>query len=78
MLAEAVGTDAAHAVTGSTVAEALEDLFADCPGLRGHIYDEAGAIRPHVAVFVDGYRAGSDTAVSKDAEVYVLHAVSGG
>ena len=78
MLAQAVGADVTHVVSGSTVAEVLEDLFANRPGLRGHILDEAGGIRPHVAVFVNGSRAGLDTAVPGNAEMYLLHAVSGG
>lgn len=78
MLAEAVGVDVTQNVSGSTVAEVLDDLFANQPGLRGHIVDETGAIRPHVAVFVDDNRAGLDADVPHNATVHVLHAVSGG
>ena len=78
MLAQAVGANATQVVAGSTVADVLEGLFANLPGLRGHIVDETGAIRPHVAVFVNGDRAALDTDVPDNADVYVLHAVSGG
>lgn len=78
MLAETANTPVAHRVTGSSVTEVLGALFTAEPGLRGHILDETGAIRPHVAVFVDGTQAKLDTAVSDNADVYVLHAVSGG
>lgn len=78
MLAEAVNTDITQTVSGSTVAEVLDDLFAQQPGLRGHIVDEAGAVRPHVALFVNRTQAELGTAIPEDAEVYVLHAVSGG
>jgi hypothetical protein len=49
----------------------LEDLFDSAPGLRQHLLDEDGRIRPHVLVFVD-------TPVGRDADVQVLQAVSGG
>lgn len=78
MLAEATGARVTQAVAGSTVAEILDDLFANRPGLRGHIVTETGDIRPHVAVFVNGERATLDTDVTDHAEVSVLHAVSGG
>jgi len=78
MLAETANTQVTRRVAGSTVAEVLGDLFAGDPGLRGHILDETGAIRPHVAVFVNGTQARLDTPVPENADVYVLHAVSGG
>lgn len=78
MLAEVVGTDVGHMVSGSTVTEVLNDLFARQPGLRGHILDEKGAVRPHVAVFVNGTQSTLDGAVPDNADVYILHAVSGG
>lgn len=78
MLAETVKTGNVHTVKGSTLAGALEDLFSQVPGLRNHIVDETGAIRPHVSLFVDGKQAGLQTFVDDDADIRVLHAVSGG
>lgn len=78
LLAETANTGTAHSVSGSTVAEALDDLFEELPGLRNHLLDETGAIRPHVSVFVDSRQADLSTEVSEDADVRVLHAVSGG
>lgn len=78
MLAEAAGGDVTQSVSGSTVADILDDLFTQHPGLRGHIVDETGTVRPHVALFVNGDRARLDTGVPENADVYVLHAVSGG
>jgi hypothetical protein len=60
-----------HEASGSTLGEVLEDLFDSAPGLRQHLLDEDGRIRPHVLVFVD-------TPVGRDADVQVLQAVSGG
>ena len=41
-------------VTGSTVREALDAVFAENGRLRGYIVDEVGCLRKHIAVFVDG------------------------
>jgi sulfur-carrier protein len=78
MLAETMRVDTNHQVDGSTVDEALGDLFRKVPGLRHHILDEFGAIRPHVSVFVDGDQASLGTRIRPGSDVRVLHAVSGG
>ena len=67
---------------GNTVAEALEAAFQKHPLLRHYIVDEAGVMREHVCVFVDGERFGHRTAlrqpVRENAEIYVMQALSGG
>jgi len=78
MLSETVNTESVHVVEAATVAEALDDLFARVPGLRGHIVEETGVVRPHVSVFVDGVQADLDTPVGNGSELRILHAVSGG
>lgn len=78
MLWETVNTEPVHEVGGATVAAALDELFAQVPGLRGHIVEESGAVRPHVSVFVDGLQADLDTQVGDGSELRILHAVSGG
>lgn len=78
MLWETVNTDPVHEVSGETVAEALDDLFARVPGLRGHILEGTGVVRPHVSIFVDGLQADLDTRVGDGSDLRVLHAVSGG
>ena len=67
-----------HEVAGDTLGEVLDSLFANAPGLRHHLLDEEGRIRPHLLVFVDSVRADIDTPVRQDAEIQVLQAVSGG
>lgn len=78
LLAEIADTVPAHHVTGSTVADALDDLFSGLPGLRNHVLDEKGIVRPHVSLFVDGHQADLETAIGSGAQIRILHAVSGG
>lgn len=70
------------AVAGGTVRESLEGAFARYPGLRGYVLDEHGALRFHMAVFVDGVpvsdRRTLGDAVSGSAEICVMQALSGG
>lgn len=69
-------------VAGATVGAVLDDLFACHVALRGYVLDEHGAVRHHVAVFVDGQAIGDkrrlDQPVAPGGEVYVMQALSGG
>jgi sulfur carrier protein ThiS len=69
-------------VEGATLGEALDAAFAANPALKGYIVDDQGAIRRHVAVFVDGQpvrdRERLTDPVGPDAEIYVFQALSGG
>ena len=69
-------------VTGATVREALDSLLADVPSLRGYILDDQGALRHHVAAFVDGVvvrdKRALAEAVAPESEVYLVQALSGG
>lgn len=78
LLSDTVKSGIDQELAGGTVESVLADLFAREPGVRNHIVDEAGAIRPHVSVFVDGVQADLGTSVPPDGQVRVLHAVSGG
>lgn len=78
VLTETVGSGQRHEVDGRTLGEVLESLFATEPGLRSHLLDETGRIRPHVLMFVDATRADLDTPVGERSDVQVLQAVSGG
>ena len=69
-------------VEGATLGEALGAAFASRPVLRGYVLDDQGALRRHVAVYVNG-RLASDRARLTDAvgpedEIYVFQALSGG
>lgn len=69
-------------VAGTTVAEALEQVFAENPRLRHYVLDERGAVRQHVTVFVGDSpaldRVGLTDPVGSDTEIFVLQALSGG
>jgi molybdopterin converting factor small subunit len=78
LLAEIANTGPSHQVTGSTAGEALDDLFSRLPGLRNHVLDEKGNLRPHVSLFADGEQADLERAIGSDTVIRILHAVSGG
>ncbi len=69
-------------VEAGTVGDALTAVFASHPALRGYILDDQGAVRRHVAVYVNG-RPLSDRVQLADPvgprdEIYVFQALSGG
>ena len=76
------GGEVSLAVPGATVRAVLEQLFALHPVLRGYVVDERGALRRHVALFVDGnaihHNSDLGQAVGERAELHVLQALSGG
>lgn len=69
-------------VEGETVGEALAAAFAASPALRGYILDDQGALRRHVAVYVNGGpvrdRARLSDPVGERDEIFVLQALTGG
>jgi hypothetical protein len=69
-------------VAAATVGEALAAVCADYPLLKGYVLDDQGAIRKHIAVFVDGAMKAREIVltlpVGNDTEVYVFQALSGG
>ena len=70
------------AVDGATLGEALAVVFAAHPALRGYVLDDQGALRRHVAVYVNGQPASDrqhlGDAVESGDEIYVFQALSGG
>lgn len=69
-------------VEAGTVREALEAAFAVYPTVRGYLFDDTGALRQHVTVFVDGdvveNRRTLAQTVRASAHIDVLQALSGG
>lgn len=69
-------------VEGATVREVLEAYFAEHPGVRGYILDDQGAVRKHVAIFLNNElihdRKHLSDALSDNDEIFVAQALSGG
>jgi hypothetical protein len=67
---------------GSTVGDALAELFAERPHVRGYVLDEQGRLRKHVCIFADGTRLPRESALSHpigpQSELHVMQALSGG
>ena len=65
-----------------TLAEALQALWAACPGMRDRVVTEQGQIREHINIFVGKenirYTGGLATVVVPGAEVSIVPAISGG
>jgi molybdopterin synthase sulfur carrier subunit len=69
-------------VPAGSLAAVLEAAFAAAPALRGYVLDEQGAVRKHVAVFVNGEMIpdrGDLTRPLVDRDrVHVIQALTGG
>ena len=74
--------DARFEIPGSNVGEVLAGLFVRHPALRAYVVDEHGAVRHHVALFVDGHslarKTHLDHALGEHSELHVMQALSGG
>ncbi len=70
------------AVEGSTLREVLESYFESNPRMRGYVLDDQGAVRKHVAIFLNqapiGDRIGLSDSVADGDAVFVAQALSGG
>lgn len=69
-------------VSGNTLRESLEEVFADNPNLRGYLLDDQQGVRKHVMIFHNGQpiddRIHLSDPVDPDSEIYVMQALSGG
>jgi sulfur-carrier protein len=67
---------------GRTVREVLDNVFAANPQARSYVLDDQGALRKHMAVFVDGQtvcdRARLSDPVTASSAIHVFQALSGG
>lgn len=78
MLAELIGGERTHTVEAASAREALHALFERHGQLAVHVFDESGAVRPHVTLFHNGSLVDGDAEVTDGDKVTVLQAVSGG
>lgn len=69
-------------VEAETLADALSSVRVEWPTLATHVFDEAGAIRPHVLVLYNGKatRWGLDprTPLAQGDRLQIVQAISGG
>ncbi|MFO1498323.1 MAG: MoaD/ThiS family protein [Verrucomicrobiota bacterium] len=69
-------------VEGVSVRQVLEAYFRENPPARGYVLDDQGALRRHMALFIDGQpvldRKGLADSVPAEGVVDVVQALSGG
>jgi hypothetical protein len=69
-------------VEGTLLRQVLEAYFADNPPARGYVLDDQGALRKHMAIFINGEpvldRKELADPVPPDGTVDILQALSGG
>jgi molybdopterin converting factor small subunit len=72
------GTRRSTDVEAATVAEAIDRLDDQTPGLRNRLVDSGPVIRQHINVFVDSELAALETPLRPDSTIHIIPAVSGG
>ncbi len=69
-------------IDAPTVADLLVALDLQHEGLRDYVVDDAGRLRKHVNVFVDGTlvsdRVSLSDIIDANSEVFIMQALSGG
>lgn len=69
-------------VQAATLGAALDTAFRAAPALRGYVLDEQGAVRKHVAVFLNGDMLRREEALARPVapadRVMVIQALTGG
>jgi molybdopterin converting factor small subunit len=72
----------AQELAATTLRAALDGALAAAPALRGYVLDDQGAVRKHVAVFLNGQliheRVALDRPLAAGDSVFVAQALSGG
>jgi molybdopterin synthase sulfur carrier subunit len=81
VLRENTGGSRSVEVSGATVSEALDDLFAKHPALRDRVTEDGG-LSEFINVYVNDrdvrYRDGLATSVGSDDTIILLPAMAGG
>jgi molybdopterin converting factor small subunit len=79
LLQSLTGGEEKVVVSGKTVADVVDQLEARYPGVKERLV-ERGAIRPHIAVAIDGDVSpeGLDQDVQETSEIHFIPALSGG
>lgn len=81
-LRQYAGKQAAIAVNGSTVGDALSDLVSKHPDLRRHLYTDDGKLRAFVNVYLNDedvrYLQKEATAVKESDTISIVPSIAGG
>lgn len=76
------GNQAKVTASGSNVREVLGDLDRQFPGLRQNLYEEGGALRSFINVYVNDddirHLDGESTRVQDGDEISIMPAIAGG
>ena len=76
------GGESEVSAQGASLAEVLDDLEANHPGIKARILDEQGAIRRFVNVYVGNddvrFLEGLGSATPEGAQISIIPAVAGG
>ena len=68
--------------SAARLSDALQALWAVCPGMRDRVVTEQGQIREHINLFVGKedvrYTGGLTTPIPPGAEISIVPAISGG
>lgn len=78
MLADLVAGERRFEVRAATVDGVLEAVVNRHPELAVHLFDESGALRPHISCFHNDRAADRASTVAGGDRVVILQAVSGG
>ena len=69
-------------IAGATVRQVLESYFEVNPQMRGYVLDDQGALRKHVAIFLNQElihdRTELSDSVRENDDIFVAQALSGG
>ena len=69
-------------VGGATVRDALSELERRHPGIAAKVFDDAGAVKPFIRIYVGsddiGSLSGLDTSVAERDEINIIPAIAGG
>jgi sulfur-carrier protein len=67
---------------GETIKGLLENLCGTYPGLRGHLFDDAGRTKPHIIILKNGRNIASlqqlETPIAEDDVLALFPPVAGG
>lgn len=69
-------------IQASNIADMIENLEAECPGMKNRLCDESGEIRRFINIYVNNedirFLDGKETGLSEEDNVSIIPAIAGG